>query len=393
MKNSTIYFLGLIILFMISCKEEEPEIQPDESFLKIYNNEGFETVYTPIDFVQSADSSYFILGSYDYKNTYVLKTDKFGKYLWDFEMDENYVNPIPGVFEANSNYYFFCMDELSLQTLLFQVSDSSSAPQLVQTFGRSFPLHASQNSQGETLLLSYDYDEQASRLDIINANFGLVEGNTYPVQDDYLEYIDGHINRTGTRLPFFTGESDGRYFFNGFSNYTLSVHFVNKNDFSQTGVISGFQEGDEAVSGLLNISGNNYLLSRYSFNENFIIPNSAINENSTMTSTDFTGNDHPEITQRAFFHHALLDVNGTSVIASATSTKSGQAILYFYNSNSGELLGSKRLGYNNPYESVKIVQSLDGGLTILGNTYITGRFSRIYLYKLSQQDVINATNN
>jgi len=305
------------------------------------------------------------------------------------------VNPIPGIFERNGTFYFFCMDELSLNTVLFQVSDSSSAPQVAQTYGISFPLYASQTSDGGIIMLSYDYENQASRLNKFDADFNLTNGGAegYPVLDDFLELIDGHINRTGARMPFFTGEANGRYFFNGFSNYTLAIHFIDKSNYSLTGVINGFQKGEEGVSGLLNISGNNYLLTRYSFNENFIIPASQIDENSVMTSTDFGGNDHPEIAQRGFFYLDLLDINGESTLVAGTTTKSDQNILYFYDPNSGELVGSKRLGYNNPYELVKIIQSNDGGLTILGNTYVLGRFSRIYLYKLSEQDLIDIASN
>src|SRR5690606_15765646 len=146
-------------------KDDKPHIQPEENILKIYKDERLQNTFIPIDIVQSADSSFFILGSYDYIKTYVLKVDKLGNFMWDFKLDENMVNPIPGLFEINNTYYFFCMDEISLATYLVEVSDSSSAPSIVNTYGNIiYPLHASRVSENELLLLSYDRDAIASRL-------------------------------------------------------------------------------------------------------------------------------------------------------------------------------------------------------------------------------------
>ncbi len=391
MKNILTYIILLSSFALIlSCKEEE-EIQPDESFLKIYNDETFENVFTPVDFVQGSDSSYFILGSYDINNAYVMKVDKEGNFEWDFKLNEEDVNPIPGIVEKNNTYYFFCMDELTLNTKLYRVSDSSSSPQLQNSYNISFPLCASKTSSGGMIMLSYDFDNQESRLNEFDANFNLTNADAdgFPVMEDFLELIDGHINGTGNKMPFFTGESDSRYYFNGYSDYTLSIHFLDKNTYGLTGKINGFQKGEEAVSGLLNIGSNEYFLTRYSYNENFIIPSEPINEGNIFTSTDFPGNDHPEITQRAFFDMKEINVNGTPSVVVGTTTKTNQIILYFYNPNSGELQGSRRLGFNNPYSLVKVIQSLDGGLAILGNTYVTGRFSRISIYKISQKELID----
>lgn len=389
------------ILFIFSalaffgCSEDEPEIKPEESFFKIYNDESFENTFFPVDMTQSSDSSYMILGAYDYWNTYILKTDQAGNFQWDIKLDEGYVNPIPGLFEIDNSYYFFCMDEISLVTHLFQVTDSTSTPNIVRTYNDiTYPLHASKTDDGGFLILSYDRNSLSSQLDKLNANFEKEwsESPQYEVLEDVEEEIIGHVTRIGERLPFFTGTAQGRYFFNGFSNFSFSLHFVDKADGEMTGVINGFRN-ESAITRAVNINSNEYALSRYSFDNNFILPKVTINENEVLFSSDFGGNDHPEIEKSAAFYMTRVTVQGVEKLAVATTTKTKQIIIYIYDVNSGELDGSRRLGYNNPFEMVKAEASLDGGLTILGNTYVTGRFPRISLYKLSKYDLEQIVNS
>lgn len=384
------YAALLFVSFVVfSCKDDEPQIKPEENFLKIYNDESFQNTFIPIDIVQSADSSFFILGSYDYIKTYVLKVDKLGNFMWDFKLDENMVNPIPGLFEINNTYYFFCMDEISLATYLVEVSDSSSAPSIVNTYGNIiYPLHASRVSENELLLLSYDRDAIASRLTKLDENFATTFSTTegFAVLEDAEPDIIGHVFRTGERLPFFTGASQGGYFFNGFSNFSFSLHFTNQGG-NMTGVINGFRD-EGIITAALNISGNSYAVARNSHTQNFILPQTSLSENGTSINSDLGGNDHPEIAIKSFVKAEKIDVIGQETIVVGATTKSGQVILYFYGTD-GALKGSKRMGFNNPYELVKFVQTSDGGLAVLGNTYVAGRFSRICLFRIPKQELID----
>lgn len=377
-------FLAVIIA---GCAISDNEIEPQEGFTRIYNDESFENTFEPLDIIQTADSGYLILGSYDLNKTYLLRTNKLGYYEWDLQLEEKYVNPIPGIISNDSAYYFFCMDELTLETYMMQVNENSEEATIVNTYPEIiYPLYASKTADNGVLLLSYDRNTLSSKLTKLNGSFQNEWDNEYPVIEDVEEDIIAHVSGISERLPFFTGTAEGKYFFNGYSNYSFSLHFVNKNDGGQTGVINGFRDSG-AISAAINLSGSEYALTRYSFGENFILSRNSLGENSVAFSSDLGGNPHPEIEQNAFVHIRKINIEGTSAVVLSTTTRSGQIILYLFDEASGELKGSKRFGFTNPYSAVEIIQTYDNGIAILGNTFVTGRFSRICLFKLSENDL------
>jgi len=61
--------------------------------------------------------------------------------------------------------------------------------------------------------------------------------------------------------------------------------------------------------------------------------------------------------------------------------------LYAYDAEDGTLLSLKYLGQTSPYEIGNFVKTLDGGLIVLGNTFVAGRFSRLCLFKLTKSEL------
>ncbi len=381
------FLFAILVFITISCSDVE-EYAPESSFVKIYNDEKFESAYIPMDIVQADDSGFFILSAFDAWNTYLLRVDKSGVFMWDHTLEDTYVNPTQGLFNKDGAFYFFCMDNLSLATYLMKASDATKSASVDRTYGNViYPLHASAVSDGY-LLESYDRESYSTQLTKLNADFSIVWEEKYEVEQDVEEPIISHLTRIGRRLPFFTGEAGNTYFLNGYYNYSLSLLFVNAGDGKQKGVINGFRD-ESALSSVLYLDGNNYAMSRYDFEDNVIIPKADINTTDIGISTDLEGNDHPEMAPNAMVHSELINVNGKEIRLYATTTKAGQILLYAYDALSGKLVGTHHLGNINPYEAIDFVAASDGGLVILGNTFVNGRFSRITLTKLSKQAVID----
>jgi hypothetical protein len=80
-------------------------------------------------------------------------------------------------------------------------------------------------------------------------------------------------------------------------------------------------------------------------------------------------------------------IGGRDVVAYCSDTKNEQIGLYLYDENSGNFIAIKHYGYANPYQAGSLLQTADGGLVIIGTTYLAGRFSRIVLIKLSQKEL------
>lgn len=379
--------LSFIALALFSCADNI-DFLPEQSFIKIVNDESFENTYHPMDIVQAGDDGYFILSAYNAWNIYLLRLDATGDFLWDTVLPDNYVNPIKGLYYRDNAFYFFCMDDLSLSTYLMKASDTDKGAQVEKTFSDIiYPLSSGSISDGY-LLESYNRESYSTRLTKISNNFDEAWHEEYGVEQDIEEAIIAHLTRIGDRLPFFVGEAGSKYFLNGFYNYSMSLLFVNATDGKQTGVINGFRSSS-AISSAHYLNGNEYALSRFDFGDNYIMPVASINTSGTGISTELGGNAHPEMVSNASVFSRVIDVNGRQISLFSTTTKGGQVLLYAYDAVSGTLTGTHHLGHINPFESIDFEKTNDGGLVILGSTAVNGRFSKINLIKLSKQQLID----
>ena len=230
-----------LLTVCVSCYEKE-DYMPEESFIKIFNDQRFESSFIPMDLVQAGEDGYFILSASGAWNTYILRVDAEGNFMWDFFLDDSYVNPVKGLYYQDGIFYFFCMDYISLSTYRMKADDISQHAEVDHTYGDIiYPLHTSRVDNGY-LVLSYNREDYSTRLSRLNDQFNVVWHKDYEVEQDVEEPIIGHLARIGTRQPFFTGQAGNRYFFNGFYNFSMSLLFVAASDGSQTGVINGFRD-------------------------------------------------------------------------------------------------------------------------------------------------------
>ena len=82
-----------------------------------------------------------------------------------------------------------------------------------------------------------------------------------------------------------------------------------------------------------------------------------------------------------------LTVDERNVLVFASTTKNGQIIIILYDEIDGAWLGTDYLGFSNPYEVKSIKETSDGGLAILSETSVAGRFPRASLFKLSPDEL------
>lgn len=390
--KSNVATLGLMLIMMVvSCTEEaDPQVE-EQSFTKIYDNNRFSSSYLPIDLLQTPDKGYLILGSRglpdsNFTGIYLMKVDKKGQFVDDLEVDAQFVNPVARLMELDGMYYFFCMEELTLQTHIAKVSsDLQSVDVTPLQNGLSYPSAVSQDNNN-FLLLSYDHVDKLSVLSLINASGGTVasKGFDIGIGEDVEEPIINHFIGAGRQFPFLTGRiPGGAYYFNGFYNYTFSLVFTDLNQDDPTGVVQG-QQDDGGFSAVKPIASTKFAAARFNFGDNFLLPNVILPTNSVTSTVDYPGHTLPELLPNASVRILRSTIKGTNTLIFGSDTKSKQIALLFYDESSGSLVGSHYLGFSNPFEIAAIIQTEDDGLAVCGTTYLAGRFPRICLFKLSK---------
>ena len=396
MKNFITPFIFVCAaVFVISCSEKSDPDYDKENFTSIFDNNQFSASYFPIDVKQTPDGGYLILGERrllesNFRGVYLMKIDKYGTFINAVEVDEQYVNAIGDLMIAGGQFYFFCMDGGSLQAQLASVTadDSVSVTIVPVNGGVTYPAAAAVEDQGNFILLSYDHEEKLTVLSKINTsgNMTAAAGFNIGAGDDVEEPIINHFIRTGKRFPFQVGKlSSGQYFFNGFENYTFSLVFTNASLSTITGVVQG-QQDDGGFSAVFPLTGNKFAAARFNFGDNFFLPNVNLATAGPTIGVDLGGNTLPELISNAPVKIIKAAVNGKNVLVFASDTKSKQIGLFFYDEATGEFLGSRYLGFSNPFEVANIVQTTDNGLAVCGTTYLAGRFPRICLIKLSKTE-------
>ncbi len=383
---------AIIIILATSCDIQDNTVEPQDVFTRVYNTDNYGDAFYPISIAQTADSGYLILGGREVTDTqflsaYLIKVDAQGDFQWERTPSENYVNPLNGLVKSGTSYQFFCMDKLNLGTYLVQVEDQAgSFTQVGYLEALQYPLAISSITSGGFVVQGYNREDQTTVLARLNQNAVAIWQEEYDTFEDVEENIIKHMIRTSRPLPFMTGSVGNSFFFNGFYNYSFSMGFVNASDGTLTGVING-PGVDDAISGATQINGNEFAMARYSFLENKIIPSYNISVNSIEATGDLEGLQFDELTQQANFTIKKVNAAGKATVIFGTETKTGQILLLAYDQTDQTLLGSRYLGFGQPYQMADFSTTQDGGLIVLASTHITGRFPRLALFKLSQFDL------
>ncbi len=383
--------IAILTFIFIGCANDSDPAADKANFTRIYDNNKYNASYFPIDIKQTPDGGYLILGGRriedsNFSGIYLMKVDEFGGFISEQEVDENFVNPIGPLLESGGNYFFFCMSSVGLQTQLFQVDAEATLSNPV-SIGGSYPAAAAIDGNN-FLLLSYDNFNKASVVSVVTPTGSITQSKSFSIGagDAVEEPIINHFLRTGKQIPFLVGKAGTQYYFNGFFNYTLSLCFTNLVADDPQGIVQG-QQDDGGVSQVMPLDGGKFALTRFNFGDNYLIPNVTLNTSGISSSTDLGGNPFPELISNATVKILRATIGTKKVAIYGSDTRSKQIALFGYDEGTGEFIGSKYLGFSNPFEIAALAPTVDGGLVICGTTYVAGRFPRICIFKLSKDQV------
>ncbi len=311
-----------------------------------------------------------------------------GQPIWEQTLPEPYVNPLQDILIISDRYYIACMDAVTLGTYLLEINLSGGQPQRTATFAAmSYPLSVAYTGT-EILVQGYDRNEKSTTLNIITPSFELSNTYKYPILEDKEEELIRHLNRTGKRLPFFCGKytsSASSYYFNGFSNYALSLIFVNPSNGEISGSVSGFRN-EEFTNSLHPLETGAFALSGLRYHDSYLLPFVEISTNEVAYIGDVVVNHFPEIA--AAPHMVIREYTiAQPLVVYGTQAKNNKLLLYAYDQEQGTLKATTHIGQSNPYEMGDFQFTSDGGMILLAKTYVADRFPRLALFKLSKQEV------
>jgi len=392
MKNSLLSFISVIAMLAFSCNNEELAPQ-QQSFLKIYDDANYDASYHPVGLHLNQNNYYILsersLATSDFAGINLVVTDSIGDFIEEQSLDENLVAPTKSLLKVGNSLYFFCMDRNSLRPHLTIVSSEGELNTIPLNTTASYPLAANVTANNNLLLLSYDPDGLNSILTEISREGQVLQQVSYSIGpgSDVQDAIVNHFTKRSARIPFFCGQTAGnRYYFNGFYNYTLSMVFTNFGE-DPTGVLQG-QGTDAGLKAAYSTASADFAIVGYQFSDHFMSAKASLPINEINSSVNLFDRNIPEIAEKAICR--IISYNGVNreLIIIASETEGRQVVLYFYDVNSGQLEATYYLGTLNPFTLSSIVELEDGGIAIAGTTFLAGRFERIYLQKITKEQLL-----
>lgn len=395
--------ISVLLGFAIACDLKDNQVEVLDQYLRIYDNSSFNKTYIPLDIKQLPDGGYLILGETNlpdasFPGVYLLRVDSEGNFISDQTLSSEYGHPVYNLMQSGDNLYFFCMHNINLIAHLVSINANGevSTPQAIADNDGNpafYPMHASLLSSNAILLQSFDKDANETVLTQLTLNGNITKKRSFSigVGQGVEAPIINHFTRTGKVFPFLTGKANGNeVFFNGFYNYTFSMVMtdLDADPEEAPSVLQGVNQG-AGISAALHLTGNRFALSRFSFGQNYILPQAEITATaeSPRSSEDLIGNPFPELNPDAHVILKKINIGGQEVLLYASDTRSRQIVLLAYNAQTGELLGNRYLGFSNPFDLAGFCTTADEGLAVVGTTYVAGRFPRVCLFKLSVEDM------
>jgi hypothetical protein len=395
LKTNFVLPIALISIMLSGCDIKKNTAAPDGVYTTIYNDNDMNSSYYPIGIAQENNGQLLMVAGlandtskYTWTGTYIMEAANDGKFLWENSITSGFVNPVPNLISNGGNTYFICMDEITLQAHLMMINAGSKNATVAKTFDDIiYPLYTYQTSDGGLLIVSYDRTTRSTQVTRTDASFNEVWHKNFNVMEDAEAKVISHLSKLGQQFPFFAGEiktgnTVNQYYVNSFYNYSFSLLFLDAGTGNQTGVVNGYRY-DGAISAAMHLDNKRFSISRYTFGDNYILPQVELNTSEVATTNDLAGTKFPELNANAKVLIKEKDAGDAKRIVFITSTKVGQLSMYQFDTDSSKVLKSNYYGHSNPIEIASAINSSDGGMLLLCRIIVAGRFPRMALYKVS----------
>lgn len=394
MKSLINIYLVLIVIWLpfTACDVTESEADPTLSFTRIYDDNRFEASYQPIDISQTSDDGFLILASRQtessaFPTAYLMKLDAEGNFVQENDFGNALSHPLDNFININGKLYFVAMNGTDLRALLVAVNEDGSTEEPVPMGGLTYPLHAAADNSN-IILQSYNHEDKRTQISVVSPAGAITRQSSFDIGpgSETEAPIIGHFTQAGKKLPFRVGKTpSGLYYFNGFYNYTFSLVFTDLSDNGVVGVTQG-QHENGGISEVLPMNQGYFAVSSFNYGTNYLMPRIKLEMTGITSTVDLVGNPFPELVPDAPVEIRRISRNSSSLITFGSYTRNGQIALHAFDETSGTLIGSEYLGYGDQNTLASFTGTSDGGIAVLGTTYVAGRFGRIILYKLSASE-------
>ncbi len=383
-----------VFVLIAGCELNQKDIGPDDSFIKIYNHPDELYSFYPESVLELSDGGFLILSAlkddssqFEFPITHLIRTNDRGVVVYTRE--HSWYAPVGKLIQDNNSAWFVAIDN-QLRGFGLEVDLASGNLIGQKELELTMPLSAFRGSNGDMLVLGYNFLERKSRISLYTSGFNRIRTVDLNINSDLQNQVQKHLNRSGTWYPFFMGEYSGTtgegYYVNCFANYTLRTVFMDAAGNYLNGDIYSFQT-EAALSSLVNISDNRFALTRYYAGSNYLLPIVEVEYNRSQNFNDIRGEVLPELTFNARMLSGKLNINEISYLIFASQSNSNSIIIYIYDPDTGERIASIQREFDTRIDVSDLRITSEGDILVLAKTFILGKYQRPVLVKINSREI------
>ncbi|PID91325.1 MAG: hypothetical protein CSA96_08905 [Bacteroidetes bacterium] len=386
-----VYLLSLAVAaaLLSGCEIDQKETQAEDGFLKLFNHPEETLAFYPEGLLELDGDGYLFLSAVkdelaeiEYPSSYITRCNAQGQVEWSMAYD--WFAPVGDLFRLNGQVGFVAMDE-QFRVSAILIDPSNGSITATHDLEMTMPLAAGTDSNGNLLVLGYDFDSRSSWISKFNGSFSLERSVLLPVNTDLVEVeIQRHMNKMGQEHPFYIGQystgSTTGYYVSCYYNYTLRTIFLDQSSLAASGDIFYYQTG-EAISSIVHKNASYFGLTSYYEGNNYILPYIELNLNESRNIRDLPAEPLYELSYKAPVATAQLSGATEDYTLFASQTNASELVIYQYAASSDSLISTHYRGFDEQVRVSQLLPTEDGGAMILGGIHILGKYRRPFLLK------------
>lgn len=371
--------LGLILVLFGSCSDDFEE---GDSFFHVFNDEVAQAKYMP-ESVAITSSGYMMLSAKGEWTPHVVWMDASGNLDGSWEAPQGVIHPASGIVSLGGVPHFMCMDQVTLQPILFAAPSAGQVVEIGRLSGGQYPLCFGSDANENPFLVAYERQSRRTMFYQLNASGAVTGIKGFNNLQEIDDLVLAHIKRQKV-YPFFAGAlPGGGYYFNGLVNYSYSFLFIDQ-ELNQQALYQGTQyKGGVAAALPL---GEGWAVHRYLNNEMYFDFPVSVATSGIFTAQNLGGGlkfDWMPGTPVRFKSHSLDGKSYLLVGYTGTDAQMHLSVL----SSSGQELGTFDLGQGAPARLADMAIDQDGGVVLCGSFTVAGQFVRPGLFKLDYNEL------
>jgi len=387
--------LVTLAIFFNGCEINQKEVLPEDGFTKIYNHPEEILSFFPESVIEMSGGGFLFIAAVkdetsdiEYPYTYLVRTSSEGVVEWTMTYD--WLAPCSKLIQQGGSIGFVAMNQ-QFEAYVVKVNPADGTVTGQHALEMTMPLYSYTDTQGNLVVLGYDFVTRSSWISKFNSSFALQRSNKLSINTDLEYLVQRHLNKTGQDFPFYIGEysnnSGTGYFVNCFYNYTLRSVFLDVSSLSATGDIYSFQI-EEGISSLVQKSGSIFGLTSYYEGNNYILPEADINVLASQNIKDLPGYPLYELTFKAGVKAGVLSTDAADYELFVSQTNTSSVVIYQYAMESDSLINTLYRDFDQRVEVSEFIQTADNGIAILAGIHILGKYQRPVLIKIPEDPFI-----